>query len=292
MSSRIARLGLLATLAGCATTGSTWQSGVGDRMLEHPPYAAGAGATADARIVRLPVTFQRGASQAPIFDPGSAAGTPVAALVAALDARLDSLAAAAAWATTAARPAGTPPDVYFGCQRDATDDCVERDGDSVLGRQGTTMLLALHRPSPEWIAAAGQAMDSAGATHALLVTLEVGQYWLRQSGLAGRKSVELGRGHTAPIPWLTSLETPVTVLQLTGVLVDRTGRGVRIGAEGIIAVRTPLVASGLGAQRLLTDEDVERARTLRREDLPGQPLAWEAALCALVSDLAARPVCR
>lgn len=44
----------------------------------------------------------------------------------------------------------------------------------------------------------------------------------------------------------------------------------------------------MGAQRLLTDGDVERARTLRHEDREGQPLVWKAALCRLVGDLAAR----
>lgn len=32
---------LMALLAGCATTGATFRSGVGDRYLEHPPYYAG-----------------------------------------------------------------------------------------------------------------------------------------------------------------------------------------------------------------------------------------------------------
>ncbi len=126
---------------------------------------------------------------------------------------------------------------------------------------------------------------SAGATHLLLVTLEGGQYWPRQTGWRGSKSVELGSGYVLPLPWLTPVETPVSVLQLTGVLVGRDGRGVRIGAEGIAAQRTPLLASAVGAQRLITDEDVDRARSVRREDLPDQPLAWRAALSRLVSDL-------
>ncbi|HZA51832.1 MAG TPA: hypothetical protein VE549_13900 [Myxococcaceae bacterium] len=37
------------------------------------------------------------------------------------------------------------------------------------------------------------------------------------------------------LPWLTSLETPVSVLQLTGALIDRSGQAVRIGAEGSAA---------------------------------------------------------
>jgi hypothetical protein len=144
------------------------------------------------------------------------------------------------------------------------------------------MKLAVERPSAQWIARHAALLDSAGATHSVALTLEVGQYWTRQSGLRGSKSVELGTNYTVELPWLTSLETPVSVLQLTGALIDREGRAVRIGAEGILAVRTPLSASGFGLQRILSEEDVRRARSIQRDD--GAP-AWRAAVCALVSQL-------
>jgi len=131
-------------------------------------------------------------------------------------------------------------------------------------------------------------LDSTNASHTLIITLEVGQYWPRQGGLRGSKSVELGAGHTVPLPWLTSLETPVSVLQLTGALVNRDGKAVRIGAEGLVAQRTPLVASGLGAQRLISDEDVERALSVRHSNRPGQPLVWRAATCQLLNELAGK----
>ena len=148
------------------------------------------------------------------------------------------------------------------------------------------MRLAVERPSPGWIARNAALLDSAGASHTLVITLEVGQYWTRQSGLRGSKSVELGTGYVMPLPWLTSLEAPVSVLQLTGALVSRDGKAARIGAEGLLAVRSPIVASGLGAQRLFTEDDVQQVRTLRRVDLPGQPLAWRAGLCQLLVQLA------
>ena len=95
-----------------------------------------------------------------------------------------------------------------------------------------------------------------------------------------------------PLPWLTSLETPVSVLQLTGAVMGRDGLAVRIGAEGMLARRTGLVMSGLGAQALISDDDVQQLRTLRREDLPGRPLVWQVALGQLVADLAGRDVWR
>jgi hypothetical protein len=60
---------------------------------------------------------------------------------------------------------------------------------------------------------------------------------------------------------------------------------VRIGAEGIAAKRTPLLASAVGAQRMLSDADIELIRDTRRTDLPGQPLAWQEAMKQLVRQL-------
>jgi hypothetical protein len=122
----------------------------------------------------------------------------------------------------------------------------------------------------------------------LVLTLEVGQYYPQQLNFAGSKAVELGTDHTVRLPWLTSLETPVSVVQLTGALVNAEGRAVRIGAEGVLARRTGLVESGFGLQALIRDEDVETLRRARREDLAGEPLAWQVALRNLVAGLTRR----
>lgn len=268
----------------CATTGATLNSGVGDRFIEHPPWYAGAGHDGSTMtIAHLPVLYQRGASQPALMDPQAGAGSPVAALIDEMTGWLDSLNQTRRISADVA-PKGTAPDVQFGCEQNITDDCEVRD-EAVLGRRGTTMRLAVGRPSAEWIANLGRALDASGASHALVITLEVGQYWTRQTGLRGTKSVELGTNHTMSLPWLTSLEAPVSVLQLTGAIIDREGKAVRIGAEGILARRTSLAGSAVGLQRILRDEDIEQARALRRDDLPGQPLAWQAALRELVTRL-------
>jgi hypothetical protein len=294
------RLGAPLLLLGsvaCATTGATFNSGVGDAFPEHPPYYGGtarAAVASDAsRLGYLPIVFQRGASQSEIFDPRAAPGTPTAALLAEMNAYLDTLVGNGAVAVRIAAPAGsglTPPDVRFGCLTDTglpDDDCTV-DASSALGRGRQQMKLAVGRPSPEWTLRAGEAMSARGASRALVVTLEIGQMLLRQSALRGDKELELGTGHTARLPWLTSLETPVSVLQLTGALVDREGKAIRIGAEAFHPKRTPFLLSGAGAQALLRDEDVNEARAARREDLPGRPLAWQVALRNLVAQLTGR----
>ena len=280
-------LALLLPAAGCATTGATFKSGVGDRFLEHPPYYAGSVPAGTTPVGHLPIAYQRGGSQSPIFDPENGAGTPVAALLAEMNAYLDSLGV-----STRLRPAsaqsGTAPDVMFGCEVDASGDCAERDDDTALGRKGQTMRLAVGRPSESWVTWAGSAMDAGNVPNTIVITLEVGQYLPRQKGFVGHKEVELGTGHVVSLPWLTSLETPVSVLQLTGARIGRNGQAVRIGAEGLLARRTPFAVSALGAQALISDEDVEKVRTARRDDLPGQPLVWQAALRTLVTQLAGR----
>jgi hypothetical protein len=150
------------------------------------------------------------------------------------------------------------------------------------------MRLAVGRPSEEWIARTGALMRKAGTAHTLVITLELSQYLVKQSGWKGSKSVELGTGNVESLPWLSSVETPLVVLQVTGALVDSTGKAVRIGAEGIAAQRTRLLVSSVGGQELFRDEEVKRARTARREDLPGSPLAWQVALRQLATELTGR----
>lgn len=269
------RLMALAWLAsGCV--GATAGSGVGDRLLERPPWQAGARGPAIEPVGSFPVVFQAGAAGDALFEPRGGRGSSIDRLIAELNAAVADRRGIRLLATgTELR--GTPPDVSFGCETDATGDCRPWDvGQPVLR-------LAVGRPSASWVEWAAAAMSEAGVDNALVLTLEIGRYLPRQRDLLGRKDVRLGRDHTVSLPWLTSLETPVAVLQLTGALVNREGRAIRIAAEGLLVRRTDLLASSVGLERLITDEEVEQARTARREDLPGRPLVWQVALENLVT---------
>jgi hypothetical protein len=277
-----------ALTAACASTGATFQSGVGNKSFDKPPYYAGAAVTPDERhIAHLPIRYQHDRDAAS-FEPRADSGTPAALLVAEMNAYLDSLTAAANLSTKlspASPEIGTPPDVRFGCNLDIIGDCPEAGEANPMNRR---LELSVARPSRDWIAWFGNALADTSYDRALLITLELGQYWPRQKGLGLSKEVRLGTDYMVPVPWLTSLEQPVAVVQLTGALIGRDGRAIRIGAEGLIAKRSHILLSALGAQHLMKDEDVERLRTLRREDLPGQPLVWRVALQNLVSQLTGR----
>ena len=286
MSIRVAfsYIALVAATAACATAGATYQSGVAPKSFEHPPFYAGATVAAGAsRIAHFPIRFQRGAEQPASFEPDSAKGTPVAALLAEMNAFLDSLSPTRI--TPKSAEVGTPPDVRFGCVTAVFGDCQDEGEPTPTNRQ---LDLSVARPSAEWIAWLSGTLDAVPADHALIITLELANYWPRQKGLGLSKEVELGTGYTVGVPWLTSLEKPVAVVQLTAALVGRDGKAVRIGAEGLMARRSNLLTSALGAQRLISDEDIEKVRTQRRDDLPGQPLVWQAALRSLVAQLTGR----
>jgi hypothetical protein len=270
----------------CATTGSTLGSGVGDAYRESPPYYAGGRVSSEvvSRVAHLPIGYQRGATQTPNFDPTAGLGTPTARLLAEMNAYLDSLGVTTRVDAAVGASQGTPPDVQFGCPADPSDEECERGRETNADQR--QMRLAVGRPSAGWIEWAAGAADRAGAQAVLVLSLETGQYWTRQSGrFGGRKSVELGTDYSQPVPWLTSLDTPAHVLQITGALIGRDGRAIRIGAEGLVARRTNVLLSGVGAQAQLTDDDVERVRTMRRDELPGRPLVWQAAIRTLVSEL-------
>jgi hypothetical protein len=290
---------------GCATTGATWRSGVADTFFDAPPYYAGAGVIQRGPIGHLPITFQRGATQPGTFDP---ADTPIGGLLAEMNAYLDALgvtlrlaAAAPSTGPTHAAPTpaatgvattgtaltagsaigiapGVPPDVHFGCERLPHDDCENID-------DRRPYRLAVGRPSSSWVEWAAGVARVGDAERVLVLTLEVGNYVAQQRNWRGSKEVRLGTGYTVDVPWLTALDRPAAVLQLTGALIDTDGRAVRIGAEGLIVRRTNVLLGGFGIQALISDEDIERARTLRREDLPGQPLVWQVALDSMVAQL-------
>jgi len=272
---------LAAATVACATTGATYRSGVAPTSLDKPPFYTGATVTpGERRVAHLPIRYQHGAEQPASFEPKSGTGSATATLVAEMNAYLDSLAPSARLSPKSAE-VGTAPDVHFGCSVDVIGDCAEENEDDANRR----LRLSVGRPSTEWTSWVGTALDSASTDHALLITLELGQYWPRQKGLSLGKEVPLGTGYTVSVPWLTALDKPVAVVQLTGALIARDGRAVRIGAEGLMAKRSSLVMSAFGVHALVSDEDVERIRTLRRDDLPRQPLAWQVALRSLVSQL-------
>src|SRR5687767_1266543 len=130
-------------LGGCATTGSTMKSGVGERRLDQPPYYAGVAVYDTGAIGHLRIEFQRGATDSEIFDPKADAGTPLHALITDMNRYLDSLSVTKRIdVDVSGRARGTPPDVEFGCEAGSFECEASED---------YRLRLAVARPSRSWI---------------------------------------------------------------------------------------------------------------------------------------------
>lgn len=274
MRAGAATLLALLLFTGCA--GSTMGTGVNPKLLRRPPFYAGQATVPTLRVAHVPIAA--GVVEGHADALNAAAGTPAAQLLAQLNAYLDSLEISSALAVRAAAPR-QGPDVSFGCEMDSFGDCVEAESN-----QGN-MMLQVTRPSGEWVQWLAGELGAADADALLVITLELADYWPRTRGLRADKEVELGTGYTQSLPWLTAIDRPVQVLQLTGALIGADGKAIRIGAEGLLAKRTRLLLGAFGIRELVSDEDIAKLAATRREDLPGQPLVWQAALRSLTEQL-------
>ena len=175
------------------------------------------------------------------------------------------------------------PDVRFGCRRGGTSaDGTPRSPTEVDPSEPRRMAFEVEGASRVWRertqAAAGDSIRSV-----LSVQLGFGDVWVRQKDWKGNKRIELGSGRSADVAWLTSLDDPVEVLFLTASLSTPDGKVVRVGAEGLIARRTGMLASALGAQEVLTERDIAALGAPAADGMP----AWKSALHTLVSRMTA-----
>lgn len=150
------------------------------------------------------------------------------------------------------------------------------------------MALYLEKPSKSWKQSFSQQMAEQDADFALLMWIGLTEYPKADIGLF-KKKVVLGTGYEHEIRFLSAMDKPVEVLQLTGVLLDREGNVIRAGAEGFLHEDSPFWVQTLEAGTSIDDKAIEKLFTEeRREDLPGRPLAWKVAMDNLVDRLTQR----
>ncbi|HSN73205.1 MAG TPA: hypothetical protein VLT59_16945, partial [Steroidobacteraceae bacterium] len=100
------------------------------------------------------------------------------------------------------------------------------------------------------------------------------------------KQVHLGTGYSRPIEFLSAVDKPVEVVEVTGLLLDSSGKVLRAGGEGFYASDTLFRYQIFDVTRTIDHEQVARLVTdERREDLPGAPPAWQVALDNLLEQL-------
>ncbi len=151
------------------------------------------------------------------------------------------------------------------------------------------MVIDIQNPSAAWRAqlpavAGGQQVD-----YVLWLKLGFSEYPKSDKGMFGKKVV-LGTGYEESVKFLSAEDKPLEVLQVTGIVLDREGRVVAAGAEGIIAKDTPFWAQVLEVKEGSSNAALQQlVHAERRTDLAGQPLKWQAALHNLMAHLLAQP---
>ena len=263
---------LFACLAAGAVAAATTRGN-----LDRPPYYDGK-LKGDVRpAAHVPVTYR--------VVPGSLDPTPERskALAAVLDSLNSELARLGLTAEMSADLSPQRhPDVTFGCRRGGTEaNGTPRASDELDTTEPRRMAFRVEDASKQWRELARLA---AGDSLRAIVCVQLGfdEYWVRQKDWKGNKVIDLGSTRSMPLTWLTSLDDPVQVLQLTAALVAPDGRVIRVGAEGLLARRTGMTASMVGAQEVLTEDDL---RTLTESSADGSGPVWRSALRELVSRL-------
>jgi hypothetical protein len=184
-------------------------------------------------------------------------------------------------------PPEQAPDIYMGNVESFNSPATytgtgENDEDN-------EMVLYRYSPSSAWKDSLLARAEQNHVDYFLFITVGFSEYFLRMKNLLGSKELQLGTGYSIPSEWLTDLDTPAEVLHVTGALLDKNGKILRCGAEGIIAKKTGFLKSLIDLQEMISTEEIANLlKNDRREDLPEKPLKWEAALQNLVAQLLGR----
>lgn len=183
-----------------------------------------------------------------------------------------------------ALPIAEAPDIYVGNVNSV-------DAPAQIQIYDETRYMVLHTlgPSKKWRKDLEELTLADRVDYVLFITLGISEYLPRQKNLLGSKVLDLGTGNTPSLPWFSDLESSAEVLHLSGALLDRKGKILRAGAEGIIARPTRFGVSVLELEETFTDKDIERVLgDERREDIAGHPLKWQVALRNLIGQLLQR----
>ena len=257
---------------------TTAQAATTRGSFDRPPYYNGK-ASAVRRPAHVTVEFR---SDPTSLDPTPDRSPALAALLDSLRAEIDRLGITQPLAVDV-RLQGRP-DVRFGVRRGGTDpNGIPRAPSEIDPTEPRRMTFEVEGPAKMWRRDVSAAM---GDSIPVVVSVQLGfdDHWVRQKDWKGNKTIAIGTNRSVPVPWLTSLDDPVQVLQLTGAVSDRDGKVLRVGAEGLTARRTGMGASMLGAQEVLTEDDLRSVL----EPSDADP-AWRTALRALISGLLASP---
>lgn len=274
---------LLLGIAGCAALDKA-AVGRTDRLTEAPFYKTYEKNVAGGRTLILPI----------VVDPVSAEPFNVAGRTAALEPLLDAidhvLAAQACcrYVASASLPETGGPIVYLGM----LDGEFAPPGTGLqqeFHEEYSPMILHVLDPSAAWRTAIAAIAAEEQASNIVVVQLAFTQFPKADRGVFGKKVV-LGADYEVPVRFFSAVDAPIEVIALTGVLLDASGKPLRAGGEGIIGYDAPFWVQVFEAGKDIDTRAVERlVADERRDDLPGRPLNWQAALEQLLRHMTRDP---
>ncbi len=176
------------------------------------------------------------------------------------------------------------PDIYVGNRNAFNSPAPGSD----LGDISETQEMVIYQqdPSKAWKDSLLAVSAKENVENFIYITIGFSEYFLRMKNLLGKKELQIGTGYTQAAPWLSDLDTPAEVLHVTGVLLDKNGKILRCGSEGIIAKQTGFWSSVFDLQDMIDEAELKNVlENEKRQDLDGEPLAWQVALNNLVAQL-------
>lgn len=240
--------------------------------------------TSESRLAYLPVEIDKMTREAFFYEGREAVLSPVVEI---LNGYLDSLSLASAFPGDLPALKGAPY-LFVGSSESETAppsaEMLREEYDKF-----PPMAMHLDKPGGEWKKEAIQRMEQADIDFLLVIRLAFNEYPKANKGVF-KKKVVLGTDYEPEIRFLSGELEPVEVLQITGILLDRKGNVIRAGAEAFLYEDSPFWVQVLGAGTVIDDKTLRRAITeIRREDLPGKPLAWRVAADHLFYQLTRLP---
>ena len=183
-------------------------------------------------------------------------------------------------------PAGSPW-LYVGSAEGETAPAGAEDMREAFDKY-PPMVVHYARPAGAWRQAASALALRDGATRIVVTQLDFVQYPKADKGFLGKK-VALGTRHEQDVRFLSAIDKPIEVLQISGAVLDADGNELCAGAEGIVGRDAAFWVQVLEAGRDIDDDTLQRVlHGERREDIPGAPLAWQAAADQLLWNLLRR----
>jgi len=272
---------LLLSLSGCATL-EQYAVGRSDRLSGAPFFVDYAASSQPfGPVLALPISLDATTAAAYTSSGRAEALAPL------LEALNDALAGSGCCMMGTAIAAEGAPDLYVGSLEG--DDAPAGTGIERMPHEIYPPMLAhLVKPRGAWLAALRQQAANHDASRVVLIHLSFTQYPKAQRGRFG-KQVVLGTGYETPIRFLSAIDQPVEVIQLTGLLLDADGKVLRGGAQGMVSQDSEFLLQAADIRREIGPLAIQQLTNHeRRDDLPGAPLKWQAALDQLLANLLGR----